>query len=122
MNATAAAVTLIIVTSLILAVMAGIAGFTLGRARATDDTAKAAKSGESIELALDDLKSGVLYQFNLLIFTLDQAFEYRKIASRAIAEMPADHHKVDLERELQEIDAKMSEKVTEIEDYVSEEG
>ena len=122
MNATAAAVTLIIVTSLILAVMAGIAGFTLGRARATDDTAKAAKSGESIELALDDLKSGVLYQFNLLIFTLDQAFEYRKIASRAIAEMPADHHKVDLERELQEIDAKMSEKVIEIEDYVSEEG
>ena len=36
--------------------------------------------------------------------------------------MSADHHKVDLERELQEIDAKMSEKVTEIEDYVSEEG
>ena len=46
MNATAAAVTLIIVTSLILAVMAGIAGFTLGRARATDDTAKDRKGGQ----------------------------------------------------------------------------
>lgn len=122
MNTTAAAVIVIIIAALILAVMAGIGGYVVGRAHATDDTAKAAKSGESTELALDDLKSGVLYQSNLLIFTLNQAFEYREIASRAIAEMPADHHNVDLERELQEIDAKMSEKVTEIEDYVSKEG
>lgn len=44
MNTTAAAVIVIIIAALILAVMAGITGYTLGRARAADDTKKASEA------------------------------------------------------------------------------
>lgn len=112
----AAAVIVIAIAVITLAAMVGVGCYVVGRAHAADD---AAEIGES----LDELKDGVCYQSSLLIFTLTQAFGYREIASRAIAEMPADAPcKVELERKLQEIDAEMSEKVTEIEGYMSEKG
>lgn len=113
---TTAAAIIVVFAIIVLVTMTGIGCYVVGRAHAADD---AAEIGES----LDELKDGVCYQSSLLIFTLTQAFGYREIASRAIAEMPADAPcKVELERKLQEIDAEMSEKVTEIENYMSEKG
>ncbi|MFC2369676.1 MAG: hypothetical protein ACFNMB_00400 [Candidatus Saccharimonas sp.] len=91
MNATAAAVTLIIVASLILAVMAGIAGFTLGRACATDAAKKASKTtDERLNETLVYCKDKSLIVSSLLSFETEQAEQYRVIALDAITAIPDD--------------------------------
>ena len=90
MNATAAAVTLIIVASLILAVMAGIAGFTLGRARATDDTKKASEADSRLNETLVYCKDKTLIVSALLSFETELAEEYRVVALDAITAIPDD--------------------------------
>lgn len=121
MNATAAAVTLIIVASLILAVMAGIAGFALGRARATDDAKKNyEKDDERLHGTLLGLRSDTVVVSQLLSFTQERAFDYRRIAEDALAYLPDGLRKDILGRELKTTDKKMMFKSVQIEDYRKE--
>ena len=115
MNATAAAVIVIIVVSLILAVMAGIAGFTLGRARATDAAAKAAKKDERLNETLVYCKDRVIMASGLLSFETEQAERYRTIALDAIAAIhDADPRKKVFKANFEKADGRLRDKLEEV--------
>ena len=108
MNSTAAAVIVIVFAALALAMMAGIAGYTLGRAFATDDAKKASKTtDERLNETLVVLKSDTLVVSQLLSFTQERAFDYRRIAEDALAYLPDGLRKDILGRELKTTDKKM---------------
>ena len=117
MNTTAAAVIVIIIAALILAVMAGIGGYVLGRTFATD---AAKKTDERLHRTLVGLKDDTLVVSKLLLFTQDRAFDYRRIAEQSVAHLPDGTRKNVLMRELQATDKKMMAKVVKIEDYRKE--
>ena len=121
MNSTAAAVIVIVFAALALAMMAGIAGYTLGRAFATDDAKKASKTtDERLNETLVVLKSGTLVVSQLLSFTQERAFDYRRIAEDALAYLPDGLRKDILGRELKTTDKKMMFESVQIEDYRKE--
>lgn len=121
MNSTAAAVIVIVFAALALAMMAGIAGYTLGRAFATDDAKKASKTtDERLNETLVVLKSDTLVVSQLLSFTQERAFDYRRIAEDTLAYLPDGLRKDILGRELKTTDKKMMFKSVQIEDYRKE--
>ena len=121
MNSTAAAVIVIVFAALALAMMAGIAGYTLGRAFATDDAKKASKTtDERLNETLVVLKSDTLVVSQLLSFTQERAFDYRRIAEDALAYLPDGLRKDILGRELKTTDKKMMFESVQIEDYRKE--
>ena len=121
MNSTAAAVIVIVFAALALAMMAGIAGYTLGRAFATDDAKNASKTtDERLNETLVVLKSDTLVVSQLLSFTQERAFDYRRIAEDALAYLPDGLRKDILGRELKTTDKKMMFKSVQIEDYRKE--
>ena len=121
MNSTAAAVIVIVFAALALAMMAGIAGYPLGRAFATDDAKKASKTtDERLNETLVVLKSDTLVVSQLLSFTQERAFDYRRIAEDALAYLPDGLRKDILGRELKTTDKKMMFKSVQIEDYRKE--
>ena len=61
MNSTAAAVIVIIIAALVLACMAGIAGYTLGRARATDNNTARERRIKIVEAALASAAAEALW-------------------------------------------------------------
>ena len=108
MNTTAAAVIVIIIAALVLAVMAGIGGYTLGRARAAEDD-------ERLHKTLVDCKEKTIRISELLRFQLEQTERYNKIARRAVELLPSDNIQTPLlERKLQEADSLLSAKLAEI--------
>ncbi|MBB1563443.1 hypothetical protein HG436_003510 [Candidatus Saccharibacteria bacterium] len=110
MNATAAAVIIIIVAAHVLAVMAGIGGYTLGRARAAEDTKK---TDETLVYCRDK----TLVVSSLLTFETEQAERYREIARQAVKALPSkDIRKLLLERELREADGLLRSKIAEVEE------
>ncbi len=112
MNTTAAAVIVIIIAALVLAVMAGIGGYTLGRAHT--DAAKA-KSDERLNRTLVYCKEKTIRISELLRFQLEQTERYNKIARRAVELLPSDNIQTPLlERKLQEADSLLSAKLAEI--------
>lgn len=117
MNSTALAVIIIIFAAFVLVTMAGVSGFTFGRARATDNAAKKTiKKDERLHEALLDLKADTILLSDILLFTQSRSFDYRQIALEAIEIMSTDDpRKENLERKLQDIDGKVQKKVTEIE-------
>lgn len=117
MNSTAAAVIVIIIVAFVLAIMAGIMGYTVGRARAANDAKMAKKrEEESLHEALLDLKADAILLSDTLFFTQSRSFDYRAVAIEAIEILSTnDTRKEDLKRKLQDIDGKVQKKVTEIE-------
>ncbi len=117
MNSTALAVIIIVFGAFALATMAGVSGFTVGRARVADATAnETKKKDEGLNETLVDLKVDVLFMSGLLIFTQSRSFDYREVALEAIEILSADDpRKGDLKHKLQDIDKKVQDKVTEIE-------
>lgn len=114
MNATAVAVIVIVFAALILAVMAGISGYVVGRAFATDDDKK---HDERLHGTLVEVRSDTVVVSQLLSFTQERAFDYRRIAEDALAYLPEGPRKDILNREFKTTDRKMMTKVIEIEDY-----
>ena len=112
MNSTAAAVIVIIIAALILAVMAGIAGFTLGRALTG---AAKIKADESLNETLVVCKKKTVTVCGLLGFQTEQTERYRDIARQAVEALPGDNsRKHPLERKLQEADACLQSKLKEV--------
>ena len=97
--------------------MAGISGFIIGRAFATDD---ANKHDERLHGTLIGLKNDTLVVSKLLSFTQERSFDYRRIAEDALAGMPDGARKDILNREFKIADRKMMTKTVEIEDYRKE--
>lgn len=115
MNSTAAAVIVIVVAAFVLAIMAGIAGYTLGRARATDDTAKAAKKDERLHETLTYCKDRVNIVSGLLSFETEQTERYRAIALDAIAAIhDADPRKRVFKTSFEEADNRLRSKLKEV--------
>ena len=112
MNSTAAAVIVIIIAALILAVMAGIAGYTLGRARAAEATKEADQRLYGVLIACKEDTTTVC---SLLDFQVEQTERYRNIARRAIKVLPGDNsQRYPLERKLQEADNRLKNKLEEV--------
>ena len=105
---------------LVLVAMAGVAGYVLGRARAAEDAKKAKRSDERLHVTLVGLKSDTVMVSQLLSFTQECAFDYRRVAEEAIAYLPSGTRKGILERELKTTDKKMMLKTVQIEDYRKE--
>ena len=118
MNITA--VTIVIIAVIALVVMTGVSGYTLGRARAAEDAKKAKRSDERLHVTLVGLKSDAVMVSQLLSFTQECAFDYRRVAEEAIAYLPSGTRKGILERELKTTDKKMMLKTVQIEDYRKE--
>ena len=117
MNATATAVTLIIFAALILACMAGIGDYVIGRVRATDDAKMAKKQEEeSLHEALLGLKADTILVSDVLLFTQSRSFDYRAVAIKAVEALSDDALKETLEREFQNIDKKIQDKVAKVEE------
>ncbi|MBB1566218.1 hypothetical protein HG431_000315 [Candidatus Saccharibacteria bacterium] len=112
MNATATAVIVIVIAAFVLAVMAGVGGYTVGRARAAND---AKKADERLHKTLVDCKDKTIRISELLRFQLEQTERYNKIARRAVELLPSDNIQTPLlERKLQEADSLLSAKLAEI--------
>lgn len=115
MNTTAVAVTLIVFFALVLAMMAGIAGYTLGRARATDAAKKASEADSRLNETLLYCKGRTEIIAGLLSFETEQSERYRDIARRAVEALPSkDLRKLLLECELQKADNVLQAKIAEV--------
>lgn len=114
MNSTAAAVTVIIIVSFFLAIMAGIAGYAFGRAHAgaTNVTAE-----ENMSKTLLDCKRKIIIISSLFEFQIRQTEMYADIARQAVEALPdGDSQKTLLERNLQKTDDLLQAKLAEVEE------
>lgn len=118
MNSTALAVIIVIFGAFTLATMAGVSGFTFGRASATDNAEKKTKA----ESALVGLRADILFTSKLLNFNVEQLDRYRKIAREAIAGMPDGSQKEALNQQMKEADRLLEAKVVETESYIENKG
>ena len=114
----AIAVSIIIFAVLTLAIMTGIGGYVLGRASAADDAKMAKKKEEeSLHEALLGLKADTILVSDVLLFTQSRSFDYRAVAIKAVAALSDDDAlKETLEREFQNIDKKIQDKVAKVEE------
>ena len=114
------AVTIVIIAVVVLVIMAGIGGYVVGRAFATDATRKASEADGRLHGTLVEVRSDTVVVSQLLSFTQERAFDYRRIAEDALAYLPEGPRKDILNREFRTTDKKMMTKVIEIEDYRKE--
>ena len=114
----AIAVSIIIFAVLTLAIMTGIGGYVLGRTSAADDAKMAKKKEEeSLHEALLGLKADTILVSDVLLFTQSRSFDYRAVAIKAVAALSDDDAlKETLEREFQNIDKKIQDKVAKVEE------
>ena len=114
-NTTAAAVIVIIIAALILAVMAGITGYTLGRARAADDTKKASEADSRLNETLVYCRARVSIVSDLLSFETELAEAYRAVALDAIAAIPeGDPRKRVYKTSFEKADSRLRDKLEEV--------
>ena len=116
MNATATAVIVIVIAAFVLSVMAGVSGYIVGRAHANDAKMAKKKEEESLHETLLGLKADTILVSDVLLFTQSRSFDYRTVAIKAVAALSDDALKETLERELQNIDKKIQDKVAKVEE------
>ena len=110
----AAAVTIVIIAVVVLVCMAGIAGYTLGRARAAEATKEADQRLYGVLIAC---KEDTITVCSLLDFQVEQTERYRNIARRAVEALPGKNvQNILLERKLREADNILRSKIAEVEE------
>ena len=115
MNTTAAAVIVIIIAALILAVMAGITGYTLGRARAAHATNNAAEAATRLNETRVYCTAPVSIVSDLLGFETELAEAYRAVALDAIAAIPeGDPRKRVYKTSFEKADSRLRDKLEEV--------
>ena len=110
------AVSIIIFAVLTLAIMAGIGGYVLGRARATEATTKKTlEADERLHGTLVYCRDRIITVSGLLAFETEQTERYRLVALEAIAAIPeGDPRKGAFKTSFEKADARLRDKLEEV--------